>query len=104
MFDPGLLLVEGYEVADTGLYYNPDSYKVIFDMLVTRVDVNARDQAGLTPLIACVRQNDYDLARALIELGASPFLRFENKTPLDMALDNPDTDPRLVELLREAMR
>ncbi|HPH60605.1 MAG TPA: ankyrin repeat domain-containing protein [Candidatus Syntrophosphaera sp.] len=104
LFDPGLLLVEGYEVSELGMTYDPDSYKAIFDMLVSRVDVNARDSEGKTPLIACTMQNDFEGAKALIGLGASPFLRFEGRTPLDYALDYPETDPRLVELLRSAMR
>lgn len=59
LFDPGLLLVEGYEVSELGMTYDPDSYKAIFDMLVSRVDVNARDSEGKTSLIACTMQNDF---------------------------------------------
>jgi len=104
LYDPRALLVKDYVEVEPVDWVVPQNYQTIFDMLVTKVDLNARDDKDITPLIACAMQNDYEGARVLIELGASPFLRYEGKTPLDIVLDNPKADPTLVKLLRNAMR
>jgi ankyrin repeat protein len=68
------------------------------------VGFNARDANDITPLIACTMANDASQAKILLELGASPFLRYKGQTPLDIALANPNADPDLISLLKAAMK
>jgi ankyrin repeat protein len=57
-------------------------------LLIARgADVNAKQQAGWTPLHAAAANGREDLVRMLLAHGAEPLAQAENsQTPLDMAL------------------
>lgn len=103
--DPGSYIIPNYQ-SDEPVFYNTTSnYHAIFTKLLDRVsDPNGKNVDGITPLIASAMANDDAKARMLIDQGASPFLRYKDKAPLDFALANPDPNPALINLLKQAMK
>ena len=102
--DPGEQILAGYRTQEVIFQNSPENYHAIFQKLLPRIDINAKNAEGMTPLIACTIANDYEGAKVLIDLGANAFLRYGNETALDIALRNVKTDPALVSLLRNAMK
>ncbi|CAK4659532.1 unnamed protein product [Aphanomyces euteiches] len=57
---------------------------------VFRVNVNARDQKGWTPIAIAVFHQSKRTARVLLEHGANPRLKNQNKNAMDLAQDELD--------------
>jgi ankyrin repeat protein len=69
-------------------------------LLTNKETVNAADKHGNTPLHWAVRNNKPALVKILMDSGANPSKRNnQNKTPLDLAQQN----PKLIELLQRGV-
>jgi ankyrin repeat protein len=76
-----------------------EDVQILQALIGAGANVNARDEFGRTPLIAC---SDTDYARALIDLGADVFARDkQGKTAAQTAREMGDNE--LADLLERAM-
>lgn len=79
-------------------------YRAILRILVENgADVNLRTLDGISPLIGAAASADQAAIRLLLEYGANPYLKYNGKTPLDLAIEM-KREPGVIKLLREAMR
>lgn len=67
-------------------------------LIALDVDVDSRNQAGMTPLFAAINNHRTDIVRALLAAGASPDALVSGVAPLARALQNNDRD--IAHLLR----
>ena len=72
-------------------------------MLVDRgADLNYKSPEGVTPLILAVMSNNVQVAQYLLEKGASPFVKKNNLSLLELARNQKNEE--MVSLLHQYMR
>lgn len=95
--DPGAVSRRDAE-GRTALHHAAEGNLAAVEVLVERgADVDARTRAGVTPLFVAVRANRYEIARYLLERGATPDAAGEAGPPLVEAVAR--GTPEMVRLL-----
>lgn len=80
--DPGILIFEAIAQGDL---------EKVKAYLSQGVDINYKGQGGVTPLIAAVKGNKYNLIDYLIQEGADPNIKDDQqKSAIDYATENDD--------------
>jgi ankyrin repeat protein len=98
-----------------GRMYNPDykpvefpqvtpaDYLVVMKTLLDNgADVDLRSPDGMSPLIATVLQGNSEAIKLLLEYRPNPYVRYNGKTALDIAIEM-ELDSQLIQMLRDAM-